>query len=83
MEFTDALNIVSFKVFLQEISLAQASQCESIDEHGHLMLKFKLSDLIMLKKINGSEAWALMTSGVALLPMNTNLGRNMRMEMDT
>ena len=34
-------------------------------------------------EINGSEAGALMTSGVALLPMNTNLGRNMRiMEMN-
>ena len=37
----------------------------------------------MLKKNNGSEAGALMTSGVALLPMNTNLGRNTRiMEMN-
>ena len=26
---------------LQEINLAQASQYESIDEHGQLMLKFK------------------------------------------
>ena len=26
---------------LQEIDLAQASQYESTDEHGHLMLKFK------------------------------------------
>ena len=42
-----------------------------------------LSDLTMLQKINGSEAWALMTSGVALLPTNSNLGQIMRiMEMN-
>ena len=40
------------KIFwwLQEISLAQATQYESTDEHGHLMLTSILSDLIMLKK---------------------------------
>ena len=42
-----------------------------------------LSDLIMLQKINESEAWVLMTSGVALLPPNSNLGQIMRtMEMN-
>ena len=37
----------------------------------------------MSKKINGSEAWALMTTGVVLLPMNSNIGQIMRiMEMN-
>ena len=76
--------IPGFFWWLQEINLVQASQYESNDEHDHLMMKFKLCQTWpCFKKINGSEVWALMTSGVALLPTNANLGQIMRiMEMN-
>ena len=86
LKLNDALYIVLFQVlfwWLQQLNLAQASQYESTEEHDppHSEVQI-LSDLIMLQKINGSKAWALMTSGIALLPTNSNLGQMRIMEMN-